>query len=90
MQLVAALVLASIAQVGDAPSYSMPQTWQAPTSAELYDCAQMARQLTDAYIAMADNGAERDWQERWVTCELTVTDNPAPKPAKAAPAGLRF
>lgn len=91
MQLVAALVLASIAQAGDAPSYSMPQTWEAPTPSELYTCARMAKELTQTYEALAHNDKfPRDWQERWVTCEITVTDNPAPQPAKAAPAGYRF
>lgn len=84
MGLVAALVVASVASVGDSPSYSMPQTWEAPSPSELRACASMAKELTDAYAAMAAQGFERDWQERWVTCELTVTDNPAPKPPKAS------
>ena len=84
----AALVRAGVAVAGQAPSYSMPQTWEGPTPSDLYTCAHMAQELTDAYVAMADSGAERDWQERWVTCELRPSATP--NDAKAAPASLKF
>ena len=88
MGLVAALVLASVAVAGEPPSYSMPQTWEGPTPSDLYTCAHMAQELTDAYIAMADSGAERDWQERWVTCELRPSATP--DHGHAEPAALKL
>lgn len=91
MGLVAALVLASVANAGEPPSYSMPQTWEGPTPSDLYHCAHMAQELTDAYSAMADRGVERDWQERWVTCEIRPSNTPDDGPeAHAAPAAYRF
>lgn len=95
MGLVAALVLASVAVAGDAPTYSMPQTWDGPTASDLYHCANMARELTDAYSAMADQGLERDWQERWVTCEIRPSDDDdepplRDEPGRPEPAALRF
>lgn len=88
MGLVAALVVTTLVHVGSAPTYDQPQTWDGPTMADLSDCATMAQEMSTAYRAIVDRGIKRDWQERWVTCEIYPSDD-EPK-AAAAPAALRF
>lgn len=85
MGLVAALVVSTMASVGGDVTYAQPQTWDAPTMVEINDCATMAQELSQAYRAMADKGLNRDWQEKWVNCEVYPSDD-----AEAAPASLKF
>lgn len=82
MNLVAALVVSTVAQAGEPPAYHMPQSWEGPTETDLIDCATMATELSQAYRAMVDKGLNRDWQEKWVTCEVTVSTAQPDGPAK--------
>lgn len=70
--LIAALVIAVVASLGDGPNYYQPQTWQGPTEADLTDCATMAAELNATYKHMAEQGLNADWLVKEASCEVYV------------------
>lgn len=91
MGLVASIVVSTLLVAGGETQYDRVQTWEGPTPSDLYHCAQMAESLTLTWRAMVDKGVPTEYQERWASCEISLSEvDAAPEPEPAQPAAYRF
>lgn len=90
--LIASLVLAVVANVGDDPNYYGVESWKGATMTDMETCATMARDLNDGFDAILKHGLPRDWHTKYASCELVVEGDavPASAPASAKPVSLAF
>lgn len=95
MGIIATLLVTVTLSVGTDPNLYHAESWKNPTMEELQICADMAADMTDTFVAMVEQGLNKDWQSQYATCELTPFDENAAEPANYSgpapiPSTLKF
>ena len=95
--LIASLVLAVVANVGDDPNYYGVENWKGAAMADMETCATMARDLNEGFDVILRQGLPRDWHTKYASCELIVIDDDSDEGAEhtaakavSAPVSLTF
>ena len=72
--LIASLVIVVVANLGDDPNFYGAESWHGPTTADLTQCATMARDLNQSFDYLQAQGLNSDWQSKSATCDVIVSE----------------